>query len=168
MLIADPALTLQSVLPGQSSCKNQHFHLFWHKLLAIVADGRILSNFAHHQHTTFERHQWVVRECATECPDTQPLDAANFSQTAHQACRELWQQDATNGLLLRSEIVGSFLPSVRRTRSFLASEDAKSKPLRLISMYCKWLLDIFVSERLAFEDAMASPAKISGKSKGKS
>ena len=55
-----------------------------------------------------------------------------------------------------------------QNRVLWASEDARSKPLKLISMCCRRLIGIFLSGRLASEDATASPAKVSGKSKGKS
>ena len=79
---------------------------------------------------------------------------------------------------LTSRKSGFVLPSVKSTssacrftvpriESSVAGEDARSKPLGLISMFCKRLIGIFSSVRLASEDATASPAKVSWKSKGK-
>ena len=79
-----------------------------------------------------------------ECPATQQLDPANFSQTAHTLAENLRRYkrrlatspSRNNGLVLSSVRSTSSARrfTVPRIESSVASEDAKSNQLGLISM----------------------------------
>ena len=168
--------TLQPGLPGSVFLARINIcNIFWHKLLAIVADGRIHSNSQVAGTPPVRRasptggsrvRDRMSSHAATGCcelfSNCSPCLPRTLALRRHK--RRLATPPSRNG--------GLVLPSVRstssarrftvpRTESSVASEDTRSKPLRLISMCCRRLLGIFLSERLASEGATASPAKVS-------
>ena len=110
---ADPAQPMTHC--GQdrwvSVLDSQDCNVFWHKMLAIAADGGTLN--------PVERLPWAPRECSTACLTTQQLDPANSSRAAFQACREPWHPGATSDVsrLLRHRILGLFCPPATRADS---------------------------------------------------
>ena len=101
---ADPAQPMTHC--GQdrwvSVLDSQDCNVFWHKMLAIAADGGTLN--------PVERLPWAPPECSTACLNTQQLDPANSSRAAFQACREPWHPGATSDVsrLLRLECWACF------------------------------------------------------------